>query len=122
MRAKWFDYRDDADTSFSRLRLFANDRRGATSLRFAASGFALMGLVGLGTESGTWYLAKRRGQNAADSEAIAEAPTPAGGGVANAATTTALAAGNANLGTSVTNRGLTGNITRCAVNLPTWGT
>src|SRR5260370_29793302 len=100
MLAKWLDYLDDAGAGFSRLRQLAKDRHAATSLLFAASGFALMGLVGLGTESASWYLGKRLGQNAADTAAFAGALTLAGGGVTNAATTTALATGNADLGTS----------------------
>jgi len=46
---------------------------GVSTLLFAGSAFAFMGTVGLGTEVGSWYLAKRHGQNAADSAAIAGA-------------------------------------------------
>ncbi|MFO1036218.1 MAG: pilus assembly protein TadG-related protein [Geminicoccaceae bacterium] len=49
------------------------DRRGATALIFAVSAMAFFGLVGLGTEAGTWYLARRSAQNAADAAALAGA-------------------------------------------------
>jgi Flp pilus assembly protein TadG len=53
----------------------AGDQRGATSLVFAVSLISLLGMVGLGTEVGTWYLGKRHGQNAADAAAVAGALT-----------------------------------------------
>ncbi len=49
------------------------DRRGATALVFAFGGIGLVGLVGLGTEGGSWYMERRHGQNAADAAAIAGA-------------------------------------------------
>ena len=48
-------------------------RRGSISIIFALSGFALCGLIALGTEVGSWYVVKRNLQNAADSAAIAGA-------------------------------------------------
>ena len=48
-------------------------RRGATSLLFAVSVVALLGLVALGSEVGNWYMAHRLGQNATDAAAIAGA-------------------------------------------------
>lgn len=52
-------------------RRFGTDRRGATAVVFAVSAVGLLGLVGLGTEGGTWYLEKRHGQNVADAAATA---------------------------------------------------
>jgi hypothetical protein len=49
------------------------DRRGATSLMFAATIIPFLALVGLGAEGGAWYLAKRSGQNSADAAATAGA-------------------------------------------------
>jgi Flp pilus assembly protein TadG len=53
----------------SLFRRFNADRRGATAIVFALGATVLLGLVGLGTEGGTWYLEKRHGQNAADAAA-----------------------------------------------------
>ena len=61
------------------LRRLAADRRGVTALVFAVSAVAVLGLVGLGAEAGTWYLEKRHGQNAADAAAIAGALALAAG-------------------------------------------
>jgi len=55
------------------------DRRGAASLVFAMGAIALFGVVGLATEGGTWYLEKRRGQNAADAAAMSGALALANG-------------------------------------------
>jgi hypothetical protein len=49
------------------------DRRGVTSLLFGVSAVAMVGLAGLATEGGTWYLEKRHGQNTADAAAVAGA-------------------------------------------------
>ena len=57
----------------SLLRRLRVDRRGATAVVFALAASALLGLVGLATEGGTWYLEKRHGQNAADAAANAGA-------------------------------------------------
>jgi Flp pilus assembly protein TadG len=57
---------DAATTIFRKVGI---DRRGATAVVFALGATALLGLVGLGTEGGTWYLEKRHGQNAADAAA-----------------------------------------------------
>ena len=53
------------------FRRLGADRRGATAVVFALGATALLGLVGLATEGGTWYLEKHHGQNAADAAAIA---------------------------------------------------
>jgi Flp pilus assembly protein TadG len=56
-------------------RRLLDDRRGATAVTFALTAIALAGIVGLGTETGNWYVMKRHGQNAADVAAIAGALT-----------------------------------------------
>ena len=53
------------------LRRLGIDQRGATAVVFAVAATAVLGLAGLATEGGTWYLEKRHGQNAADAAAIA---------------------------------------------------
>lgn len=50
-----------------------SDRRGATSLIFAAGAVVLFGFFALATEGGLWYLTKRKAQNAADAAAFAAA-------------------------------------------------
>jgi len=55
----------------SRFHRLNADRRGATALVFALGRGGLLGLVGLATEGGTWYLQKRHGQNTADVAAVA---------------------------------------------------
>jgi Flp pilus assembly protein TadG len=70
---------------FVRLTHFGQDQRGVTSVMFAVSAVALLGLVGLGTEAGAWYAAKQQGQNAADAAAAAGAIALAEGGGASAA-------------------------------------
>jgi Flp pilus assembly protein TadG len=57
----------------SRLGAALRDRRGATAVVFALAGTAVIGMVGLGTEGGTWYLTRRDAQNAADTAAYAGA-------------------------------------------------
>jgi hypothetical protein len=49
------------------------DRQGATMVVFALAGTAVIGMVGLGTEGGSWYLSRRDAQNAADAAAYAGA-------------------------------------------------
>lgn len=49
------------------------NQRGISSLLFAGSMVGFLGMVGLGTEAGSWYLARRHGQNAADAAAMAGA-------------------------------------------------
>jgi Flp pilus assembly protein TadG len=49
------------------------DRQGATMVVFALAGTAVIGMVGLGTEGGSWYLTRRDAQNAADAAAYAGA-------------------------------------------------
>jgi len=48
-------------------------KRGATALMFAVSAAAFLTFVGLGTQTGAWYLSKRTSQNAADGAALAGA-------------------------------------------------
>ena len=55
------------------LRRLFTDRRGATAVLFGISATVVIGMVGLGTEGGTWYLTKRDAQNAADTAAYAGA-------------------------------------------------
>jgi Flp pilus assembly protein TadG len=47
------------------------DRRGLGALAFAVTGMALLGMVGLAAEAGTWYLTRARVQDAADAAALA---------------------------------------------------
>jgi Flp pilus assembly protein TadG len=60
-----------------------NCRRGSVALMFGIAAIPLIGFAALGTEAGTWYLAKRHAQNAADASAIAGALTLASGGNAS---------------------------------------
>jgi Flp pilus assembly protein TadG len=55
------------------LRSVAGDRRGVTAMVFAVSAVGLLGMVGLGTEVGAWYLARSAADNAADAAACAAA-------------------------------------------------
>ena len=48
-------------------------RRGATAVFFAVIALGLLGIVSLGTEVGTWYLARSAADNAADASAVAAA-------------------------------------------------
>lgn len=56
-----------------RLRAGFRDKRGATAVAFGVAATAVIGIVGLGTEGGTWYLTRRDAQNAADPAAYAGA-------------------------------------------------
>src|SRR3954453_20272875 len=56
--------------SWKRLR---GDRRGATAVLFGISAVVVVGMVGLGTEGGSWYVTRRDAQNAADTAAYAGA-------------------------------------------------
>ncbi|MGY8685643.1 pilus assembly protein TadG-related protein [Bradyrhizobium sp. UFLA05-153] len=47
------------------------DRRGVSTLMFAASSALFLGMAGFGMEVSAWYLERRHGQNAADAAAIA---------------------------------------------------
>lgn len=49
------------------------DRRGVTSLIFGVVVVGIIGLAGLATEGGSWYVEKRHGQNTADAAARAGA-------------------------------------------------
>jgi hypothetical protein len=66
------------------------DRRGVTAAIFAVSLTTLLGLVGLGTEVGTWYVGLRHGQNVVDAAALAGAEMLAAGGGASAAKAAAI--------------------------------
>src|SRR5260221_10471598 len=47
------------------------DRRGVSTLMFAAASALFLGVAGFGMEVSAWYLERRHGQNAADAAAIA---------------------------------------------------
>jgi Flp pilus assembly protein TadG len=89
------------------------DRRGAISGMFVVSLTAFLGIVGLGTEAGAWYVGKRHGQNAADDAARA------GGLMINALGTSCLpsapSAVTSAAAASAANNGFTGGVT---VNCP----
>ncbi len=57
----------------SRLACLRRDRRGATAVLFGVSAVVVVGMVGLGTEGGSWYVVQRDAQNAADTAAYAGA-------------------------------------------------
>ena len=69
------------------LGALARNRRGAASLVFTVGAITVIGLAGLATEGGTWYLEKRHGQNTADAAAIAGVMALAAGGNSSAAQT-----------------------------------
>ena len=54
-----------------RLSDIARCRKGSAAMMFAAASVGFLGLVGLATEAGGWYMSNRRGQNAVDAAAIA---------------------------------------------------
>lgn len=84
----------DARANLVRL---CRDTRGATAVVFALGATALLGLAGLATEGGTWYLEKRQGQNAADAAAIAGVlALSAGQDVTKSASKAAALTGDAN--------------------------
>ncbi len=56
-----------------RLAGFVRDRRGATAVLFGITSLVVVGMVGLGTEGGSWYVTRRDAQNAADTAAYAGA-------------------------------------------------
>jgi Flp pilus assembly protein TadG len=58
---------------FLAVHSFMRCRRGATATIFAIAAIPLIGVVGVGTEAGLWYSAKRGAQNAADAAAYAGA-------------------------------------------------
>ena len=57
----------------SLLRQFSSDRRANTAIMFALSLPILVGMSGLGVETGYWYFKQRELQTAADVAAIAGA-------------------------------------------------
>ncbi|MGY4602856.1 Flp pilus assembly protein TadG [Bradyrhizobium sp. USDA 4474] len=74
------------------------DRRGVSTLMFAASSALFLGIAGFGMEVSSWYLERRHGQNAADAAAIAGVL----GGLNYATTTIAGATGFSNAQTAGT--------------------
>jgi len=59
--------------ALSMLGRLRRSRRGAVALTFGFSAIVFLGVAGLATEVGSWYLAHRHGQNAADAAASAGA-------------------------------------------------
>ncbi len=92
-------------------RRLGGDRRGSVSLFFASGATVLFACVALATEAGSWYLARRNAQNAADAAATAGALALANG--ANAAAGRAAAANLA-----ARNGFATGGETLVTVNIP----
>lgn len=96
-----------------RLATFGRDRRGATAVVFALTAVAVVGMAGLGTEGGSWYLTRRDAQNAADPAAYAGAVRlalaqgtlglPLAPGARGQAQTAAVSVATANLFTTGTN-------------------
>ncbi len=68
-----------ASKAYSFLRAYSKDRRGASAIIFAVTLPAMVGLIGLGTEVGYWYMSHRNIQSAADVAAIAGALELRGG-------------------------------------------
>jgi Flp pilus assembly protein TadG len=58
---------------WKRLTGLLRDRRGATAVLFGVTSVVVIGMVGLGTEGGSWYVTRRDAQNAADTAAYAGA-------------------------------------------------
>ena len=93
------------------IRRVRSDRRGATAIVFALGATVFLGLVGLATEGGTWYLEKRHGQNAADAAAISGALALASQQSGSAAVNTATAIATSNGYTAGTVNGTTTTVT-----------
>lgn len=72
------------------------DRRGVTAPLFAAISVSLLGIVGLGTDAGLWYLAQAQAQSAADAAALAGALSLAEGSGQTAASTAATSVAGQN--------------------------
>ena len=100
-----------------RLAHLARCRKGAASLIFAASSLAFLGLVGLATEAGSWYMANRRAQNAADAAAVAGAMTYGNTTIA-AANLVSASTRSAGLDTASRNGFAVGGSIAVAVNRP----
>lgn len=62
------------------VRRMLGDRRGATAVMFALGATSVLGLAGLATEGGSWYMVRRHAQNTADAAAYAGALTLGYGG------------------------------------------
>ncbi|MDG2520733.1 pilus assembly protein TadG-related protein [Caulobacter segnis] len=71
---------------------FRASETGATAPAVAAITFVLFGFIGLAVDTGTWYLARRELQGAADAAALAAAPFAANPGEANSRAKAMLAA------------------------------
>src|SRR2546426_1128279 len=67
-----------------RLGRFARDRRGNISAMVALLIVPLVGVMGIATETGNWYLIQRAEQNAADSAVLAAAQNGIFGGTSYA--------------------------------------
>jgi Flp pilus assembly protein TadG len=87
------------------------DRRGAASLLFSVTAVAFIGVAGLATEGGTWYLERRHGQNAADAAAIAGVLAIANGGTSGQAVTAGTSVATSNFYTAGTNNGIATGVT-----------
>jgi Flp pilus assembly protein TadG len=90
-------------------------RGGAISAMFAVTLTSLLGMVGLGTEVGYWYIEKRTGQNAVDAAAAAGAMSLAAASTALCSNATAKTAAT-NAATYVTRQN--GFSTGVAINCP----
>jgi Flp pilus assembly protein TadG len=74
-----------------RVRRYTEDRRGNISVMVALMIIPLVGVMGLATETGGWFLIQRAAQNAADSAVLAAAQN----GINNATGTTYVTEGQA---------------------------
>jgi len=72
------------------LSVLGTDRRGVTAIVFAVSATVLLGVIGLATEVGTWYLARAQAYNASYAAAVAGALAASEGGDTGAAQQAAL--------------------------------
>lgn len=82
------------------------DQRGAVALMFAVSLVAVLGIIGLATEVGTWYVARAQQYNAADAAALAGAlagPSDAASAATAIATVNGYPGAVATAGYSATN-------------------
>jgi len=91
------------------------DRRGVTAIIFGITATSIIGLVGLATEGGTWYLEKRHGQNTADAAATAGALGLAQGESNAAAVADATAVATLNSYVAGTSNGTVTTVTNTAV-------
>lgn len=99
------------------------DNRGVTAILFALTATVMLLFVGLGVQSGTWYLAKRHGQNAADAAAIAGAvgiywANYPNNCVSGTPVTAAQTTAQANVSAAATLNGLSGSGVTVTANVP----